>query len=261
MAAEVPAPKQWIQVDALTVQVYDRHESMAVAAAHAAASLIQEALAARGRAFVVFASAASQVRFLAALAEETRVDWSRVVAFHMDEYLGIAEDHPASFRRFLRERVEVPLRPKLFHYLRGEADEPLKECERYAGLLRAQPVDVCCLGIGENGHLAFNDPHVAEFHDPRLVKIVRLDEACRRQQVGEGAFPDFASVPQFAYTLTIPALTGARKLVCVVPEKRKAEAVRRALRGLISPSCPASILRRAAHATIYLDGDSASLLA
>lgn len=260
MPQDVPTPKQWLQVDAMTTQVYESQGEMAVAAAHAAGSLIQQAVSARGRAFVVFASAPSQIQFLDALAEENRVDWSRVFCFHMDEYLGVSDQHPASFRRFLRERVEVPLRPKMFHYLRGEADEPIKECERYTGLLRAQPVDVCCLGIGENGHIAFNDPAVADFHDARLVKVVKLDEACRRQQVGEGAFADLAAVPQFAYTLTIPALCGARKMVCVVPEKRKAEAVRRALRGTISPSCPASILRRSAHATLYLDAESAALL-
>ena len=260
MATELPNPRQWMQVDALTVQVYASQADLAAAAAHAVSTLVEAALQARGRAQVVFASAASQIQFLEALAAERRVDWSRVVCFHMDEYLGVGESHPASFRRFLREKVETVLQPKAFHYLRGEADDPIKECERYTGLLRAQPVDVCCLGIGENGHLAFNDPGVADFHDGRLVKLARLDEACRSQQVGEGAFETLEDVPQFAYTLTIPALCSARRMVCVVPEQRKAEAVRRTLQGPIAPSCPASILRRQAHATLYLDADSASRL-
>jgi glucosamine-6-phosphate deaminase len=188
------------------------------------------------------------------------LDWSRIALFHMDEYLGIADTHPASFRRFLRERVEQRVRPRVFHYLRGEADEPLTECERYAGLLGAQPLDLCCLGIGENGHLAFNDPPVADFSDPRTVKLVKLDEPCRRQQVGEGAFPDLAAVPPYAFTLTVPALCAAAKLIGVVPERRKAPAVKAALEGPIQTACPASILRLQTQATLYLDTDSASRL-
>ena len=190
----------------------------------------------------------------------TGLDWSRVTLFHMDEYLGISDQHPASFRRFLREHVVRRVKPKTCHYLAGDAPEPIQECDRYAGLLRAQPIDLCCLGIGENGHVAFNDPPVADFNDPRAVKIVKLDEACRRQQVGEGAFPNFDAVPQYALTLTIPTLCAAKRLICVVPERRKAQAVKDALRGPMPTTCPASILRRQPHATLYLDAESASLL-
>ena len=200
------------------------------------------------------------MQFLDALTALSGLNWSAITVFHMDEYLGISDAHPASFRRFLRERVQERVHPRAVQYLQGEALEPLQECERYGGLLRAQPIDLCCLGIGENGHIAFNDPAVADFDDPWTVKLVKLDELCRRQQVGEGAFPTMAAVPEYAYTLTIPALCGARKLICVVPEKRKAAAVKAALQGPLSAACPSSILRRQAHATLFLDSDSASLL-
>jgi glucosamine-6-phosphate deaminase len=245
-------------VGALAVRVFATPAALAQAAAEDAAATLRDALDRQGTAAAIVASATSQVLFLEALTRRRDVAWSQVTLFHMDEYLGLDADHPASFRRFLRERVEHKVRPRAFHYLRGEADEPLRECDRYAALLQAQPMDLCCLGIGENGHVAFNDPHVADFEDPRRVKLVRLDEACRRQQVGEGAFPELECVPQFAYTLTIPALCAARRLIAVVPERRKAAAVRDALCGPLHPACPASILRRQAHATLYLDADSAA---
>jgi glucosamine-6-phosphate deaminase len=178
----------------------------------------------------------------------------------MDEYLGISDDHPASFRRFLRERVAAFVRPRAFHYIEGEALEPLKECERYTRLLREAPIDLCCLGIGENGHVAFNDPPVADFRDPLTVKLVKLDLPCRQQQVGEGYFPNVEAVPQYAFSLTVPALCAAGKLLCVVPERRKAPPVRDALQGPITTACPASFLRTQAHARLFLDADSASLL-
>jgi glucosamine-6-phosphate deaminase len=178
----------------------------------------------------------------------------------MDEYLGIGPDHKASFRRYLRERVETLVKPKVFHYIRGEADLPLDECARYEDLLRAQPIDLCCLGVGENGHLAFNDPPVARFEEKHAIKLVKLDDACKTQQVKEGHFPSLEAVPPYAYTLTIPALCSARKLVCISPEKRKAVPVRDALKGPVSTACPASYLRTQAHCTLLLDHDSASLL-
>src|SRR5436305_14732920 len=177
----------------------------------------------------------------------------------MDEYLGIDANHKASFRRYMRERVEQRVKPRQFHYLKGDALLPLDECARYAGLLEAQPVDLCCLGIGENGHVAFNDPPVADFLDPLTVKLVKLDEPCRRQQVGEGAFPNLEAAPQYAYSLTIPALCAAKKMPCIVPERRKAQAITATLHGAINALCPASILRRQAHATLFLYAHSASL--
>ncbi len=253
-------PRREFRADLLAVRVYERLDDLAVAAAHAAHECLREAVSRQGHAAAILASAASQVRFLEVLTDLGGLDWSRITLFHMDEYLGISEQHPASFRRFTREHVTQRVTSKTCHYLAGDALESIRECDRYAGLLQAQPIDLCCLGIGENGHVAFNDPPVADFDDPRAVKIVKLDEACRRQQVGEGAFPTFEAVPQYALTLTIPTLCAARRLVCVVPERRKAQAVKRTLQGPIQTACPASVLRRQAHATLYLDADSASQL-
>jgi glucosamine-6-phosphate deaminase len=212
----------------------------------------------------MFASGNSQLDFLAALAEPAireGVEWSHVIAFHMDEYVGISADHPASFRQYMRDRVVTTLRPEAFHELAGDAPDPEAEAQRYAALLRAHPLDLCCLGIGENGHLAFNDPPVADFEDPVDVKVVDLDAACRHQQVGEGHFASVDHVPTRAITVTIPALLRARAVVAIVPEARKAEPVRRALEGPVTAACPASILRRCDHATLYLDRESASCLA
>lgn len=253
-------PLRTFTADLLAVRVYPTQAEMAAEAAVLAAEALRGKLASRGEARAILASATSQIQFLEALARQPDLDWSRVTLFHMDEYLGVSHLHPASFRRFLRERVEVPLRPKIFHYLAGDAPEPLRETERYRRLLAAAPIDLCCLGIGENGHVAFNDPPVADFDDLLAVKLVKLDEACRRQQVGEGCFPTLEAVPTYAYTLTIPMLCSAAKMVCIVPERRKADAVRATLQGPISTSCPASVLRRAAHCTLMLDADSASAL-
>jgi glucosamine-6-phosphate deaminase len=248
------------RTDALTVRVFPTQPALAAAAARDAADCLRAALARRGEARAILASATSQIQFLAALTASPDVDWSRVTLFHMDEYLGLSADHPASFRRFLREHVAGKIRPRALHLIAGDAPQPLQEIARYTALLNEAPVDLCCLGIGENGHLAFNDPPVADFHDPHTLKRVELDEACRRQQVGEGCFPSLDAVPRYAYTLTVPALCRAARLICVVPERRKAQAVRDALRGPIHAACPASILRRQPHATLFLDADSASLL-
>lgn len=248
------------KVEELTVRVYANQPALAAAAAAEVRDYLAGVLRQQGLARVILASAASQEQFLAALTELPGIEWSRVTLFHMDEYLGITPAHPASFRRFLRERVELKVHPHAFHYIQGEALEPLKEMERYTALLQEKPIDLCCLGIGENGHIAFNDPPVADFQDPRLMKLVQLDERCRQQQVGEGAFPALEAVPQYAYTLTVPALCAARRMVCIVPERRKAEAVRRTLQGPLSTACPASILRLQSHAVLFLDAESASEL-
>ena len=260
MPIRTPSPLRSFVADALPVRVYPTLVEMAQGAAVEAHRTLAEALKARGRARVILACAASQVRFLRVLTGLRGVDWSRVTLFHMDEYLGVRSDHPASFRKFVRDHVLARVTPQVFHELTGDAAEPRAECARYARLLGEEPVDLCCLGIGEKGHVAFNDPPVADFADPLRVKIVALDEACRRQQVGEGAFPDFASVPTQALTLTVPALCAARRMICVVPESRKAQAVHDALRGPLATSCPASVLRQQAHCTLFLDADSAALL-
>jgi glucosamine-6-phosphate deaminase len=255
-----PEPTRTFRADALTVHVYASQAELAQAAANIAHAQLQTALAARGSVAVILATGNSQIQFLDELVHLGGLDWSQITLFHMDEYLGIAADHPASFRRYLRERVESRVRPRAFHYLEGDSALPLDECGRYTRLLRAQPIDLCCLGIGENSHLAFNDPPVADFHDPRAVTIVKLDEACRRQQVGEGHFAGLEAVPQYALTLTIPMLCSARRMLCIAPEQRKARAVKATLQGPVSAACPASILRHQTHATLFLDPASASLL-
>lgn len=253
-------PLRSFQVDALGVRVFASGDALALEAAICARDVLAGAIRARGAASMILAAANSQVAALRELVQLGGVDWSRVTMFHMDEYLGLTADHPASFRRFLRERVERPLRPRAFHYINGDCEQPLDECARYSALLAAQDIDLCLLGIGENGHLAFNDPPVANFTDRHLVKLVRLDEACRQQQVGEGHFPGINAVPQYAFTLTIPALCRVCRMLCIVPERRKAVAVRDALEGPIQTACPASWLRRQAHCTLFLDAESAGQL-
>jgi len=248
------------RVGRLDVQVHPTRDQMARAAADAVAAQLRSVLAAQGSARVVFASAPSQDEFLAGLAASPGIDWARVTAFHMDEYLGLPEGHPRSFGRFIRTRLleKVPVRRA--HYIDGVSTDPARECARYAALLTAAPIDLVCMGIGENGHIAFNDPPVADFSDPHVVKVVELDERCRMQQVNEGAFPGIGAVPTHAISLTVPALMSGRVISCVVPAASKAEAVRATLTGPIATSCPASILRTHARATLYLDPDSAGLL-
>jgi glucosamine-6-phosphate deaminase len=252
-------------VGPLRVRLHSDGATLARLAAADAAACLRGAVAARGRAYAMFATGNSQLEFIDALvgtpADLVRADvpWSDVVVFHMDEYLGVGPDHPAGFQRWIRERIVDRARPGAAHYLDGLA-RPADECARYAGLLQRQPLDLCCLGIGENGHLAFNDPPVADFEDPVDVKVVELDAACRLQQVHEGHFPTVDSVPTRALTVTVPALLRARAVIAVVPEYRKAEPVRAALTGPVSTACPASILQRQANATLHLDRQSAALL-
>lgn len=231
---------------------------MGAAAALQASERIREAIDARGIARVIFASAPSQHELLTSLAGDPAIDWHRVVAFHMDEYLGLSGQHPASFARFLRERL--PLENAAFHALRGDAQDPEAERRRYADLLTSGPIDLCCLGIGENGHIAFNEPSMADFGDGESVRIVELDLASREQQVHDGCFDDVASVPTRALTLTIPALLRSDTLVCVVPGPAKAGAVRLTLAGPVEPSCPASVLRTHGRGTLHLDAAAAALL-
>jgi len=233
---------------------------MAADAARMVQAFLAECIAERGAASAILATGNSQIRFLDELIKLGGVDWSKLTLFHMDEYLGIDANHQGSFRRYMRERVEGRVKPKVFNYIQGDATQPLTECARYADLLQAQEIDLCCLGIGENGHLAFNDPHVAEFDDPWAIKLVNLDLKCRQQQVNEGHFPDVDDMPQYAYTLTIPTLCAVRKMVCIAPERRKAQAVHNALRESVSTNCPASYLRTQPHGLLLLDAESASLL-
>jgi len=255
------SPAKSYLVDQLPVRIFASLADLATAAAEDAANVLIAAIAARGRARAIIATGNSQDLFLEKLTQRAGIAWSKVELFHMDEYLGMPITHPASFRRYLKQRVFDRVHPAVAHYLEGDALEPLKAMRDYAAQLAAAPVDLCCLGIGENGHLAFNDPPVADFSDLEPIKLAKLDEQCRRQQVGEGHFPNLDAVPAYAITLTIPTLCRVGRMIAVVPEKRKAEAVRASLEGPIATACPGSFLRRQAHAVLYLDADSSSLLA
>lgn len=249
-----------IQVEGLTVQVYEDRKEMGRAAARWVAGLYRRIAGERGRVRIIFAAAPSQNEFLAALQEETGVDWTKAIAFHLDEYLGLAAGSPQSFRSYLRKHIVEATRPGVMHWINGETGDADAECRRYAALLDEAPLDIACIGIGENGHLAFNDPPVADFEDPFSVKVVELDERDRQQQVNDGCFPSLDEVPRQAITVTIPAIMRSRFISCVVPGARKAEAVKAALLGPISTSCPASILRRHPRAVLFLDRESAALL-
>jgi len=253
-------PLKTFTVDSLPVRVHANQADLAAAAAAEVNAYLREVIARQGEARVILATGNSQLQFLDVLIGLGGVDWSKITAFHMDEYLGIGANHKASFRRYMRERVAGRVQPRQFNYLEGDALEPLKECERYAALLQARPIDLCCLGVGENGHIAFNDPPVADFQDPRAVKIVKLDDACLRQQVGEGHFPSIELMPHYALTLTVPMLCSAKKMLCISPERRKAQAIKDALHGPITPACPASHLRTQKQCVLLLDTESASLL-
>jgi glucosamine-6-phosphate deaminase len=259
MLAEMEETRSWT-VDGATVVVHPDVARMARSAADQAADVMRAAVAARGVAHAMFATGNSQLAFIAALLGDTPdVPWAQTVVFHMDEYVGVGPDHPAGFQRWIRERIVEPAQPKAAYYVEGLGD-PEAECGRYAELLKSHPLDLCCLGIGENGHLAFNDPPVANFTDPLDVKVVELDEACRAQQVNEGHFPALDAVPARAITVTIPALLRAGQVLAIVPEGRKAEPVRTALTAPVATSCPATALRTIDHATIHLEPESARLL-
>lgn len=243
-------------VDRLRVRTHPHPDRAGEAAALAIAQDLRRAVESRGAARVAFAAAPSQEGMLSALARQRDVPWERVAAFHMDEYVGLPPRHEARFGEFLRRRVFDPLPLDAAHLL-DPGDDPRAECARYAALLAEAPLDVVCLGIGENGHLAFNDPPVADFDDPHAVKTVELDEASRRQQVSDGCFATLDDVPRTAVTLTLPVLLGARSLHCVVPGANKRGAVTAALHGPVTTDCPASGLRRHPDATLYLDAASA----
>jgi len=249
-----------VNVDDLTVRVFDDLGTLAAAAAVDAAEALHAALDRNGEANVMLATGNSQLAFLAELVKLDDIAWDRVRAFHMDEYVDLGPTHSASFQRYMRERVAARLPFKEFHYLTGNSGDAEGEARRYEELLRAHPLDLCCCGIGENGHLAFNDPPVADFADARAVKVVALEPASRRQQVGEGHFATIDDVPTHAITVTIPALLAAGRVLAIVPEARKARPVRDALYGPISTACPASVLRRYANATLYLDAESSALV-
>jgi glucosamine-6-phosphate deaminase len=242
----------------LRLRVFETSTELAASAASDAAAVIREALLARGRARIIAATGASQIAFLDRLVDEPDVDWTRVELFHLDEYVGVSADHPASFRRYLLERLIRPTGMQTYHLLKGEAD-PKEVCRSVGAELRRAPVDVAFAGIGENGHLAFNDPP-ADFDIDEPYVVVELDERCRQQQVGEGWFASVADVPRTAISMTVREILRARVILSVVPDLRKAEAVHACVDGPVSPMAPASILQTHPNTTIYLDRDSASLL-
>jgi glucosamine-6-phosphate deaminase len=258
--SQPPAPVSEFTADKLKVSVYEDRAAMGRAAAVEVARAIAARQKAAGRANVVFAGAGSQNEFLAGLVASKEVDWDRVHAYQTAEYLGVDDYHPAAFRRFLHERLFglVGLGGDRLHLIPGEkVSRPLRTCLEYEDVLRAQPTDIVCAGIGENGHLAFNDPPVADFLDPVLVKVARLDPTSRAQQVHDGCFEMVEDVPTHAYTLTLPALLSAPVVSVVVAGPRKADAVLATLKGPLSESCPASALRRHVGARLYLDRESA----
>lgn len=253
-------PFHTMTVDKLPVAIYESNEAMGRAAALRAREIIRAAIDERGEANLILATGNSQLTFLHALRELDAIPWGRVKVFHMDEYVGIDPDHRASFPRFLREHFLDYVEVGQFFPVSGSAEEVETICREYEQLLRDHPVDMVALGFGENGHLAFNDPPYALFDDPVWVKSIRLAEASRRQQWGEGHFDALEEVPTHAITLTIPALLAARQMLCMVPEARKQEAVRACLLEPVSEERPGSILRQVDHARLYLDLDSAAAL-
>lgn len=248
------------KTDLLNVQIHDTRAEMGVAAAADIKACLCTLLQSREYVNVIFAAAPSQNEVLAALAADKEIPWERVRAFHMDEYIGLAAGAPQAFGNFLREHIFGLVDMASVHYIDATAPDAEAECARYADILRQYPVDVVVMGIGENGHIAFNDPPVADFADPRTVKPVALDEICRNQQVHDGCFASLDDVPKTAITLTVPALLAGKHLFCIVPAATKAEAVRATLQSEIGEHCPATALRRHASAVLYLDGDSSALL-
>ncbi len=255
-----PQPIATRQVESLPVAVYATNAELGQAAALAARRIIQAALAARGHANIILATGNSQLSFLQALRTLDGIDWSKITVFHMDEYVGIDPNHPASFPLFLRQHIIDQVKPGQFCPVPSQPLDVNDACRTYEVLLREYPADLVAMGWGENGHIAFNDPPYAKFDDVRWVKVVALADASRRQQVGEGHFATLDDVPTHAITLTVPALLAPKHILCIVPEARKAEAVRACLTEPISEDRPGSILRTVTHAQLYLDQDSAALL-
>jgi glucosamine-6-phosphate deaminase len=249
-----------LQVGTMKVEVHPSREAAGVAAAQAAADAMKALAKTRDSIGVIFATGASQIDTLDALTSIDKLPWDRIRGFHMDEYIGISADHLASFRRYLRERLTRKVKMSEFTEVDGSAPDPERTSREYAEKLRSADQQLCLLGIGENGHLAFNDPPVADFHDPLDVKIVHLDDVCRQQQTAEGWFKSVEDVPERAITLTIPALFRVPKLIVSVPGNRKARIMRRAIEEPITTACPATILRTHPDVTVYLDPDSAAEL-
>jgi glucosamine-6-phosphate deaminase len=243
----------------MKISVFNSRKALGEAAADRAAAIIRQSVRERGRAYLVAATGASQFDFLEALTKKTDIDWRHTTLFHLDEYVGLPESHPASFRKYLRERIVDKVNPGTFHFIDGDGGNASDECRRLGDLISRQPIDAAFVGIGENGHLAFNDPP-ADFETEKPYLVVELDEACRRQQVGEGWFKTIEEVPRRAISMSIRQILKSGEILCIVPEQRKAGAVRDCCELEISPERPASALRLHQNVTLYLDRYSASLL-
>ena len=246
--------------DLLNVNIYDSRAEMGDAAARDIKAAILAALSEKESINMIFAAAPSQNEVLAALANDKEIPWGRVNAFHMDEYIGLAADAPQGFGNFLKEHLFGIAPFGTVNYIRPDAPDAAAECERYSRLLLDNPTDIVVLGIGENGHIAFNDPPVADFDDSAVVKVVKLDEICRNQQVNDGCFKTIDDVPTHALTLTVPTLMAGKRLFCIVPAKTKANAVYATVNAEISTACPATAMRCHPDVTLYLDADSSALL-
>ena len=251
--------KTW-KKDLLTVNAYETRAKMGASAAADIKAKILALLQTKETINMIFAAAPSQNEVLASLALDREIPWERVNAFHMDEYIGLSADAPQGFGNFLKEHIFGLAPFKSVNYIDISAKDPEKECERYAAILAEYPTDIVVMGIGENGHIAFNDPPVADFADPKAVKPVLLDEICRNQQVNDGCFATIDDVPKYAITLTVPTLFAGDYLFCIVPAATKANAVKATLCGEIGEACPATVLRRHQNAILYLDGDSSALV-
>ncbi|MDQ1908942.1 glucosamine-6-phosphate deaminase [Paenibacillus sp. GD4] len=254
MTIFIAPDKKWT-VDKLQVQVYPGRSELGISAAQEAAEAIRERLREQDRVRIVFAAAPSQNEFLEQLCREEGIDWSRITAFHMDEYIGLRKGAAQRFSEFLRRNIFDKVCPGTVHLIDG-CEDVEAECRRYEELIQEAPIDIVCLGIGENGHIAFNDPPVADFADQEMIKPVPLEEACRLQQVNDGCFPDLSSVPTHAITLTIPALMSGKRLFCMVPGPTKRQAVRNTLTQPVSTACPATVLRSHPNCTLYVDVES-----
>lgn len=246
--------------DKLTVKIYNSRDEMGACAAKDISMSISYLLEKKQEINMIFAAAPSQNEVLSSLVADKSIDWSRINAYHMDEYIGLKQDAPQAFGNFLKDRIFDKVPFKSVNYINAYATDTKEECARYGSLLKNNRPDIIVMGIGENGHIAFNDPHVASFCDKEIIKSVELDDICRNQQVNDGCFAYIDDVPKFALTLTIPTLVNTDHIFCIVPAKTKAWAVKETLTGNIDEHCPASILRRHENAALYLDPDSSSLI-
>ena len=248
------------KVDKLTVKIMPNRKEMGEVSANDIKNKIKELLSEKSEINMIFAAAPSQNDVLKSLVEDKSIEWNRVNAYHMDEYIGLDKNAPQGFGNFLKAHIFGLVPFKSVNYIDITTTDPEKEAERYGKLLKENPTDIVVMGIGENGHIAFNDPPVADFNDAKVVKPVKLDEICRQQQVNDGCFKTIDEVPTHAMTLTVPTLVSAPYLFCIVPAPTKANAVYETLNGTIDEHCPASILRKQENAILYLDGDSSKLL-